>query len=70
MVAVFVACCLVVQAESLLWSSGIHWADLVHVVFQSVHMLLRIFILSSDINPIIYSLFSSHFHNYSQDLVC
>ncbi|PKU38937.1 rna-directed dna polymerase from mobile element jockey-like [Limosa lapponica baueri] len=58
------------EAERLLWSSGVHWADQVHMIFQGVHILLRIFVLSSDINPIIYSLFSSHFSSYCQDLVC
>ena len=56
--------------QGLLWSSGVHWADLVHIVFQGVHILLRIsFYLSSAISLITYSLFS-HFHSYCQDLVC
>lgn len=61
---------MVFQAERLLRSSGVHWADLVHIVFQGVHILLKIFFyLTSDISPVIYSLFSSHFHSYCQDQV-
>ncbi|KAM3621986.1 uncharacterized protein V6R79_018712 [Siganus canaliculatus] len=70
-VAVFGVCWAPFHIERLLWSSISHWTDLMHNIYQYVHILSGIlFYLSSAVNPIIYSLLSTRFRECFRELVC
>ncbi|CAG5978375.1 unnamed protein product [Menidia menidia] len=70
-VAVFGVCWAPFHIERLLWSSVSQWTDLMHNVYQYVHLLSGIFFyLSSAVNPIIYSLLSTRFRECFRELVC
>lgn len=69
--AVFGVCWAPFHIERLLWSSISQWTDLMHHVYQYVHILSGIlFYLSSAINPVIYSLLSTRFRECFRELVC
>lgn len=71
MVAVFGVCWAPFHIERLLWSSISHWTDLMHNIYQYVHILSGVlFYLSSAVNPIIYSLLSTRFRECFRDLMC
>uniref|UniRef100_A0A8C6V1C8 Neuromedin U receptor 3 n=1 Tax=Neogobius melanostomus TaxID=47308 RepID=A0A8C6V1C8_9GOBI len=70
-VAVFGLCWAPFHIERLLWSSISHWTDLMHNIYQYVHLLSGVlFYLSSAVNPIIYSLLSTRFRECFRELVC
>lgn len=70
-VAVFGVCWAPFHIERLLWCSVSQWTDLMHKVYQYVHILSGIFFyLSSAVNPIIYSLLSTRFRECFRELVC
>uniref|UniRef100_A0AAV2M745 G-protein coupled receptors family 1 profile domain-containing protein n=1 Tax=Knipowitschia caucasica TaxID=637954 RepID=A0AAV2M745_KNICA len=70
-VAVFGVCWAPFHIERLLWSSVSHWTDLMHNIYQYVHILSGVlFYLSSAVNPIIYSLLSTRFRESFRELVC
>uniref|UniRef100_H3D3S7 Neuromedin U receptor 3 n=1 Tax=Tetraodon nigroviridis TaxID=99883 RepID=H3D3S7_TETNG len=70
-VAVFGLCWAPFHIERLLWSSISHWTDLMHSVYQYVHIVSGFFFyLSSAVNPIIYSLLSTRFRECFRELVC
>ncbi|XP_074495509.1 neuromedin-U receptor 2 [Sebastes fasciatus] len=70
-VAVFGVCWAPFHIERLLWSSISQWTDLMHTIFQYVHILSGVFFyLSSAVNPIIYSLLSTRFRECFRELVC
>lgn len=70
-VAVFGVCWAPFHIERLLWSSISQWTDLMHNIYQYVHILSGIlFYLSSAVNPIIYSLLSTRFRECFRELVC
>ncbi|XP_029358694.1 neuromedin-U receptor 2 [Echeneis naucrates] len=70
-VAVFGVCWAPFHIERLLWSSISHWTDLMHNIYQYVHILSGVlFYLSSAVNPIIYSLLSTRFRECFRELVC
>lgn len=70
-VAVFGVCWAPFHIERLLWSSVSQWTDVMHNVYQYVHLLSGIFFyLSSAVNPIIYSLLSTRFRECFRELVC
>ncbi|XP_038126498.1 neuromedin-U receptor 1 [Cyprinodon tularosa] len=70
-VAVFGICWAPFHIERLLWSSVNQWTDMMHNVYQYVHILSGIFFyLSSAVNPIIYSLLSTRFRECFRELVC
>ncbi|KAM4612760.1 neuromedin-U receptor 2 [Polymixia lowei] len=70
-VAVFGVCWAPFHIERLLWSSVSQWTDLMHAVYQCVHILSGIlFYLSSAVNPIIYNLLSTRFRECFRELVC
>lgn len=57
--------------ERLLWSSITQWTDLMHDVYQYVHLLSGVFFyLSTAVNPVIYSLLSTRFRECFRELVC
>ncbi|KAM6927255.1 neuromedin-U receptor 2 [Xenentodon cancila] len=69
--AVFGVCWAPFHIERILWSSVSHWTDLMHNIYQYVHILSGIlFYLSSAVNPIIYSLLSTRFRECFRELVC
>ncbi|XP_071777107.1 LOW QUALITY PROTEIN: neuromedin-U receptor 2 [Centroberyx gerrardi] len=70
-VAVFGVCWAPFHIERLLWSSVSQWTDLMHDIYQCVHILSGIlFYLSSAVNPIIYNLLSTRFRECFRELVC
>ncbi|KAM8867916.1 neuromedin-U receptor 2-like [Synchiropus picturatus] len=70
-VAVFGVCWAPFHIERLLWSSISHWTDMLHNIYQYVHLLSGVFFyLSSAVNPIIYSLISTRFRECFRELVC
>nr|CBN80696.1 Neuromedin-U receptor 1 [Dicentrarchus labrax] len=70
-VAVFGVCWAPFHIERLLWSSISQWTDLMHNIYQYVHILSGIlFYLSSAVNPIIYSLLSTRFRECFRELMC
>ncbi|XP_056293860.1 neuromedin-U receptor 2 [Pseudoliparis swirei] len=70
-VAVFGVCWAPFHIERLLWSSISQWTDLMHNVYQYVHVVSGVFFyLSSAVNPIIYSLLSTRFRECFRELVC
>ncbi|CAJ1050885.1 neuromedin-U receptor 2 [Xyrichtys novacula] len=70
-VAVFGICWAPFHIERLLWSSISQWTDLMHNIYQYVHILSGVFFyLSSAANPIIYSLLSTRFRECFRELVC
>lgn len=70
-VAVFGVCWAPFHVERLLWSSISHWTDLMHSVYQYVHIVSGFFFyLSSAVNPIIYSLLSTRFRECFRELMC
>lgn len=70
-VAVFGVCWAPFHIERLLWSSISHWTDLMHSVYQYVHIVSGFFFyLSSAINPIIYSLLSTRFRESFREIMC
>ncbi|AWP02209.1 putative neuromedin-U receptor 1-like [Scophthalmus maximus] len=70
-VAVFGVCWAPFHIERLLWSSVSQWTDLMHNIYQYVHILSGVlFYLSSAVNPIIYSLLSTRFRECFRELVC
>lgn len=70
-VAVFGVCWAPFHIERLLWSSISHWTDLMHSVYQYVHVVSGFFFyLSSAVNPIIYSLLSTRFRESFREIVC
>ncbi|XP_053723824.1 neuromedin-U receptor 2-like [Synchiropus splendidus] len=70
-VAVFGVCWAPFHIERLLWSSISHWTDMLHNIYQYVHLLSGVFFyLSSAVNPIIYSLTSTRFRECFRELVC
>ncbi|XP_053300240.1 neuromedin-U receptor 1 [Pleuronectes platessa] len=70
-VAVFGVCWAPFHIERLLWSSISQWTDLMHNIYQYVHILSGVlFYLSSAVNPIIYSLLSTRFRESFRELVC
>ncbi|XP_034554598.1 neuromedin-U receptor 2 [Notolabrus celidotus] len=70
-VAVFGICWAPFHIERLLWSSISQWTDLMHNIYQYVHILSGVFFyLSSAVNPIIYSLLSTRFRECFRELVC
>ncbi|XP_047204575.1 neuromedin-U receptor 2 [Girardinichthys multiradiatus] len=70
-VAVFGVCWAPFHIERLLWSSVSQWTDVMHNVYQYIHILSGIFFyLSSAVNPIIYSLLSTRFRECFRELVC
>ncbi|KAM3877745.1 neuromedin-U receptor 1 [Diretmus argenteus] len=70
-VAVFGVCWAPFHIERLLWSSISQWTDLMHDIYQCVHIISGIlFYLSSAVNPIIYNLLSTRFRECFRELVC
>ncbi|XP_026163253.1 neuromedin-U receptor 2 [Mastacembelus armatus] len=70
-VAVFGFCWAPFHIERLLWSSISQWTDLMHSIYQYVHILSGVlFYLSSAVNPIIYSLLSTRFRECFRELMC
>lgn len=70
-VAVFGVCWAPFHIERLLWSSISHWTDLMHSVYQYVHIVSGFFFyLSSAVNPIIYSLLSTRFRECFKEIMC
>ncbi|XP_069567362.1 neuromedin-U receptor 2 [Brachyistius frenatus] len=70
-VAVFGVCWAPFHIERLLWSSVSQWTDLMHNVYQYVHILSGVlFYLSSAVNPVIYSMLSTRFRECFRELVC
>ncbi|XP_077386431.1 neuromedin-U receptor 1 [Festucalex cinctus] len=70
-VAVFGVCWAPFHMERLLWSSVRQWTDLMHNIYQYVHILSGVlFYLSSAVNPVIYSLISTRFRECFRDLMC
>ncbi|XP_056885503.1 neuromedin-U receptor 1 isoform X2 [Takifugu flavidus] len=70
-VAVFGVCWAPFHIERLLWSSISHWTDLMHSVYQYVHVVSGFFFyLSSAVNPIIYSLLSTRFRESFREIMC
>ncbi|KAM7422055.1 hypothetical protein PAMA_010239 [Pampus argenteus] len=70
-VAVFGVCWAPFHIERLLWSSISQWTDLMHNIYQYVHILSGVFFyLSSAVNPVIYSLLSTRFRECFRELVC
>lgn len=70
-VAVFGVCWAPFHIERLLWSSISQWTDLMHNIYQYVHIFSGVlFYLSSAVNPIIYSLLSTRFRECFRELVC
>ncbi|XP_054640669.1 neuromedin-U receptor 2 [Dunckerocampus dactyliophorus] len=70
-VAVFGVCWAPFHVERLLWSSIHQWTDLMHNIYQYVHILSGVlFYLSSAVNPVIYSLISTRFRECFRELVC
>lgn len=70
-VAVFGVCWAPFHIERLLWSSISQWTDLMHNIYQYVHIVSGVFFyLSSAVNPIIYSLLSTRFRECFRELVC
>lgn len=70
-VAVFGVCWAPFHIERLLWSSISHWTDLMHSVYQYVHVVSGFFFyLSSAVNPIIYSLLSTRFRASFREIMC
>ncbi|KAM9813881.1 neuromedin-U receptor 2 [Neosynchiropus ocellatus] len=70
-VAVFGFCWAPFHIERLLWSSISQWTDMLHTIYQYVHLLSGVFFyLSSAVNPIIYSLLSTRFRECFRELVC
>ncbi|XP_039971898.1 neuromedin-U receptor 2 [Xiphias gladius] len=70
-VAVFGVCWAPFHIERLLWSSISQWTDLMHNIYQYVHILSGVlFYLSSAVNPVIYSLLSTRFRECFRELVC
>ncbi|XP_019711769.1 neuromedin-U receptor 1 [Hippocampus comes] len=70
-VAVFGVCWAPFHMERLLWSSVRQWTDLMHNIYQYVHILSGVlFYLSSAVNPVIYSLISTRFRECFRELVC
>ncbi|XP_037304438.2 neuromedin-U receptor 2 [Pungitius pungitius] len=70
-VAVFGVCWAPFHIERLLWSSITQWTDLMHNVYQYVHIVSGVFFyLSSAVNPVIYSLLSTRFRECFRELVC
>lgn len=71
MVAVFGICWAPFHIERLLWSSISQWTDLMHNIYQYVHIVSGVFFyLSSAVNPIIYSLLSTRFRECFRELMC
>ncbi|XP_036387717.1 neuromedin-U receptor 1 [Megalops cyprinoides] len=70
-VVVFAICWAPFHVDRLLWSFVTQWTDLMHRVFQYVHILSGVlFYLSSAVNPIIYNLLSTRFRECFHELVC
>ncbi|KAJ8260006.1 hypothetical protein GJAV_G00176000 [Gymnothorax javanicus] len=70
-VLVFAICWAPFHVDRLLWSFVTQWTDLMHSVFQYVHILSGVlFYLSSAINPIIYNMLSTRFREHFCQLVC
>lgn len=70
-VAVFGVCWAPFHIERLLWSSISHWTDLMHSIYQYVHVVSGFFFyLSSAVNPIIYSLLSTRFRESFREIMC
>ncbi|KAF7656399.1 hypothetical protein LDENG_00041750, partial [Lucifuga dentata] len=70
-VAVFGVCWAPFHVERLLWSSISQWTNLMHSIYECVHIVSGIlFYLSSAVNPIIYSLLSTRFRECFRELVC
>ncbi|KAG9352875.1 hypothetical protein JZ751_017451 [Albula glossodonta] len=70
-VVVFAICWAPFHVDRLLWSFVTQWTDLMHRVFQYVHVLSGIlFYLSSAVNPIIYNLLSTRFRERFRELIC
>lgn len=70
-VAAFGVCWAPFHIERLLWSSITQWTDLMHDVYQYVHLLSGVFFyLSTAVNPVIYSLLSTRFRECFRELVC
>ncbi|XP_028303118.1 neuromedin-U receptor 2 [Gouania willdenowi] len=70
-VAVFGLCWAPFHIHRILWSSITQWTDLMHNVYQYVHIVSGVFFyLSSAVNPIIYSLLSTRFRECFRELVC
>lgn len=71
MVAAFGVCWAPFHVERVLWSSITQWTDLMHDVYQYVHLLSGVFFyLSTAVNPVIYSLLSTRFRECFRELVC
>uniref|UniRef100_H3AR61 Neuromedin U receptor 3 n=2 Tax=Latimeria chalumnae TaxID=7897 RepID=H3AR61_LATCH len=70
-VIIFAICWAPFHTDRLLWSFVTHWTDVMHTVFQYVHVISGIFFyLSSAVNPIIYNLLSTKFRERFKELVC
>ncbi|XP_030634153.1 neuromedin-U receptor 2 [Chanos chanos] len=70
-VLVFAVCWAPFHIDRLLWSFITQWTDLMHDVFEYVHILSGVlFYLSSAVNPIIYNLLSSRFRERFRELMC
>lgn len=68
-VAVFGDCWAPFHIERLMWSFVSKWTDLMHNIYEYVHIVSWVvFYLSSAVNPIIYSLHSTHFTECFRDL--
>ncbi|XP_076003209.1 neuromedin-U receptor 1 [Genypterus blacodes] len=71
LVAVFGVCWAPFHIERLLWSSIRQWTNLMHSIYECVHIVSGVFFyLSSAVNPIIYSLLSTRFRECFRDLMC
>uniref|UniRef100_A0A3Q3IS31 G-protein coupled receptors family 1 profile domain-containing protein n=2 Tax=Monopterus albus TaxID=43700 RepID=A0A3Q3IS31_MONAL len=70
-VAAFGFCWAPFHTERLLWSSISQWTDLMHSIYEYVHILSGVFFyLSSAVNPIIYSLLSTRFRECFRGIMC
>ncbi|XP_006642080.2 neuromedin-U receptor 2 [Lepisosteus oculatus] len=70
-VVVFAICWAPFHTDRLLWSFITQWTDVMHTVFQYVHVISGVFFyLSAAVNPIIYNLLSTRFRERFRELVC
>ncbi|KAM4652268.1 neuromedin-U receptor 2-like [Discoglossus pictus] len=70
-VVVFTICWAPFHIDRLLWSFIIQWTDVMHTIFQYVHVLSGIFFyVSAAVNPIIYNMLSTKFRECFREIVC
>ncbi|XP_005997416.1 neuromedin-U receptor 1 isoform X2 [Latimeria chalumnae] len=71
LVVVFGICWAPFHTDRLMWSFIGHWTGEMHQVFQYVHIISGVFFyLSSTVNPILYNLMSTRFHEMFKEVMC